>query len=120
MSNVDRGRRHLTTDILCPMCRNSPKDVDHVLRSCANTAVVWCSLINPDKQSEFFSIGIFGRLGMRYLLITRLRVLVLFLHKAGVSGTLRFGLYLRNNVPSLQFSRCNVDRIRGVLQSKGG
>ncbi|KAK8544287.1 hypothetical protein V6N13_034649 [Hibiscus sabdariffa] len=58
MTSVGRGRRHLTTDVYCTVCRVFPKDVDHVLRFCASTAAVWCSLIKSDKVHEFFSLSI--------------------------------------------------------------
>ncbi|KAL4386745.1 hypothetical protein GQ457_09G012620 [Hibiscus cannabinus] len=58
MTNVERGRRQLTTDTYCPVCNSYPEDVDHVLRSCASTAAVWCSIIKSDKVNEFFSLSI--------------------------------------------------------------
>ncbi|KAK8641037.1 hypothetical protein V6N13_008788 [Hibiscus sabdariffa] len=49
MKNMERGRRHLTTYIICPVCRDAPEDVDHVLHSCASKVALWCSLIKSGK-----------------------------------------------------------------------
>ncbi|KAK8586072.1 hypothetical protein V6N13_130598 [Hibiscus sabdariffa] len=55
---MECGRCHLTTYIVCSVCRDAHEDVDHVLRSCASTASVWCSLIKFDRVSEFFGLSI--------------------------------------------------------------
>ncbi|CAN1333062.1 Putative ribonuclease H protein At1g65750 [Linum perenne] len=53
LTNVERCRRHITTNDLCEHCRRSPESVTHVLRDCTFAAEVW-NLVGSFNCSEIW------------------------------------------------------------------
>ncbi|KAL4332832.1 hypothetical protein GQ457_07G017080 [Hibiscus cannabinus] len=56
MTNAKRKRRHFTSDDRCSACLDLVEDVDHVLRQCRITKLIWSILIKPDKLIVFFNL----------------------------------------------------------------
>lgn len=41
LTNVERVKRHLTSDPMCPLCHDRPKSMLHVLRDCSWAKAIW-------------------------------------------------------------------------------
>ncbi|RYR16350.1 hypothetical protein Ahy_B04g073348 [Arachis hypogaea] len=58
LTNLERKRRHLTTDDTCPRCRNQDESTIHVLRDCFYAKSIWRLLNPPDSSRSFYSTGL--------------------------------------------------------------
>ncbi|CAN1849082.1 Putative ribonuclease H protein At1g65750 [Linum perenne] len=72
MTNLERTRRHLTSNSLCPRCSNHDESVSHVLRDCRFASEVWAALqfqvTRPDSGvfSEWLAAGMEHQEGMLF------------------------------------------------------
>ncbi|CAN1818654.1 Putative ribonuclease H protein At1g65750 [Linum perenne] len=41
MTNAERRKRHITVDVVCPVCQSNCEDTEHVLRRCSFAHLVW-------------------------------------------------------------------------------
>lgn len=51
-------KRHVITDVQCPLCGFSMEDVLHVLQDCIHARKAWCSMLPSSNKDEFFSISL--------------------------------------------------------------
>lgn len=59
LTNVERNRRGLTADVICPGCNSCPETIMHILRDYEETQQFWDKVIKPDHRSKFFSLVYF-------------------------------------------------------------
>ncbi|XVF26187.1 hypothetical protein REPUB_Repub13aG0277500 [Reevesia pubescens] len=50
--------RHLTGTDLCFRCGSSCESIDHALRNCSSSKLIWYSFRNGDLVSDFFSLDV--------------------------------------------------------------
>lgn len=55
LTNVQRVKRNITLDPLCPICIMEDETTLHALRDCQANKEVWKLLINPAHWAKFFS-----------------------------------------------------------------
>ena len=53
LTNVERARRHLTTDLNCPLCASEDENSLHVLRDCEIARGVWQKLVPGSEWQRF-------------------------------------------------------------------
>ncbi|QHO25231.1 Putative ribonuclease H protein [Arachis hypogaea] len=58
LTNVERSRRHLTTDNACPRCRQHEESILHLLRDCSYARRVWQRLIPANGIHSFFNTSL--------------------------------------------------------------
>ncbi|XP_016168765.1 uncharacterized protein LOC107611342 [Arachis ipaensis] len=58
LTNLERRRRHLTTDGACPRCWHHEELVIHVLRDCFYARSIWQRLIPPNGINSFFNTSL--------------------------------------------------------------
>ncbi|KAL4283143.1 hypothetical protein GQ457_16G010650 [Hibiscus cannabinus] len=58
LMNMERRRRHMTSDSSCTVCGAVSETVDHVLRQCPLAKAVWTSVVKPDRILEFLSLDL--------------------------------------------------------------
>ncbi|KAK8558936.1 hypothetical protein V6N13_098547 [Hibiscus sabdariffa] len=56
MTNQEHVHRHFSLDARCGICGGEVEDVDHVLRSCPQSQMVWRELVWPEYLPFFFSL----------------------------------------------------------------
>ncbi|CAL1397302.1 unnamed protein product [Linum trigynum] len=54
LTNVERRRRHLTTDNSCKTCGGGPETTLHVLRDCPFARGVWAGLLEDEPDRDFY------------------------------------------------------------------
>ncbi|KAK9020712.1 hypothetical protein V6N11_010729 [Hibiscus sabdariffa] len=58
MTNYEQMKRHFVSDARCGLCGADVEDVDHILRHCPNSFLVWRQLVRADKMQDFMSCDI--------------------------------------------------------------
>lgn len=58
LTSVERNRRGMSTDVLCPRCNSSPETIMHILKDCDEASQFWNRVIKPEYWSKYFSIGV--------------------------------------------------------------
>ncbi|CAI0385416.1 unnamed protein product [Linum tenue] len=58
LTNEERGRRHLTEDTACPLCRTDSESVLHVLRDCSFSRLIWLQQIPSSECQPFFGANL--------------------------------------------------------------
>lgn len=56
MTNMERKRRHLSDNVVCPLCRDGDETILHVLRDCQAAVGIWVKIMIPSRQQHFFSL----------------------------------------------------------------
>ncbi|GMI74428.1 hypothetical protein HRI_001112100 [Hibiscus trionum] len=56
LTNVERMRRHLTSEGMCQLCRQGNEDIDHVLRRCPPARDLWSKLVPPGRLGAFETV----------------------------------------------------------------
>ena len=54
MTNMERKRRHLSENSICPLCKGGEETILHVLRDCPAAAGLWARFVPLSKQQRFF------------------------------------------------------------------
>lgn len=57
LSNVERVRRGMAHEDTCPRCHSSPETNMHLLRDWDDVRDFWYKVVDPEKASRFFSMG---------------------------------------------------------------
>ncbi|CAN1766599.1 Putative ribonuclease H protein At1g65750 [Linum perenne] len=57
LTNVERGRRHLTTTEVCGICSPTKESMLHVVRDCSVAKEVWQELLGVNLGHEFFQVN---------------------------------------------------------------
>ncbi|KAE8696810.1 hypothetical protein F3Y22_tig00110641pilonHSYRG00037 [Hibiscus syriacus] len=56
VDDEERKRRHLTIDSGCPLCANPVEDINHLLRVCPLTRVIWSATVKREGLLEFLQM----------------------------------------------------------------
>ncbi|KAL4347067.1 hypothetical protein GQ457_17G009150 [Hibiscus cannabinus] len=56
LMNVECGRRHLTTSLICPIYGLADETIEHVMPSCAYAQKMWRGVVFPNRVNDFLSI----------------------------------------------------------------
>lgn len=56
LTNEERCRRHLTTEIGCAECKDQPETLLHLFRDCPLIYEVWCFWLDLNSNTEFFNV----------------------------------------------------------------
>lgn len=56
MTNMERKRRHLSENSVCPLCKGGDETILHVLRECPAAAGLWIRLVPRSKHQRFFTL----------------------------------------------------------------
>lgn len=62
MTNVERKKRGMTADELCPRCYKYPESIMHLAKDCDEVKDFWSSLIDLILWSKLFSIVFHNRM----------------------------------------------------------
>ncbi|KAK8589616.1 hypothetical protein V6N12_024010 [Hibiscus sabdariffa] len=58
MTNLERYKRTLTNDPLCPLCHRPEESTLHTLRDCVNLRQIWQKIVPQTLSNTFFSMSI--------------------------------------------------------------
>lgn len=64
LTNVERVRRNMANEDLCPRCQQCPETIMHVIHGCEEVQQFWYTFVHPDQVSRFFSLGLEGWLNL--------------------------------------------------------
>lgn len=57
LTNVERARRKLTSDICCVFCAGSMEDCNHLFRQCEEATVIWKAFLRPQVLAVLNSLS---------------------------------------------------------------
>lgn len=55
MTNMERKRRHISENSVCPLCKGGEETIFHVLRDCPAASGLWARTVPLSKQPRFFN-----------------------------------------------------------------
>ncbi|XP_039054285.1 uncharacterized protein LOC120196582 [Hibiscus syriacus] len=58
LTHSERARRYMTMDASFPMCNYETEDINHILRFCPKTLLIWTDLIDPQKIDNFLNCNL--------------------------------------------------------------
>ncbi|CAL1372638.1 unnamed protein product [Linum trigynum] len=54
LTNAERARRHLTTNVACKICGGGPETAIHIVRDCPFARATWAGILEDEPDVNFF------------------------------------------------------------------